>query len=146
MKAKLDIESLSQELEEQGLSLEKKSNHHYHITGGKFLINYYPSTQKIYVAGTTGATKVSSVEMMIRAANGDFAAAKKAKRKNKSNRALRGKMLKKNDLCCICGNPMTLDDSSLEHVIPLSKGGLNHPNNYALSHIACNLAKGSSLT
>ena len=55
--------------------------------------------------------------------------------------------------CGLCGLPV--DDSlawphpqspSLDHVIPLSKGGIHDPSNVQLAHLRCNTAKGNRLT
>lgn len=54
------------------------------------------------------------------------------------------------DDCCICHSPIdfTLKDRdpmmvSLEHVVPLSRGGEHSYANTALSHLRCNLSKGA---
>lgn len=55
-------------------------------------------------------------------------------------------------LCYVCSKKIDLDLSwphpmskSLEHIIPLSKGGKHSYENTALSHLVCNIRKGSSL-
>jgi len=44
--------------------------------------------------------------------------------------------------CIICGKPITFSDDSLEHNIPISRGGKNHYNNLSVSHLKCNHRKG----
>lgn len=50
--------------------------------------------------------------------------------------------------CGVCGEPV--DDSlvypdprsaSLDHIVPLSKGGAHSPGNVQLAHLSCNVAK-----
>ena len=43
------------------------------------------------------------------------------------------------DDCWFCGLAMG-DDCTIEHLVPKSKRGANHPDNYALAHKACNHA------
>lgn len=52
--------------------------------------------------------------------------------------------------CCLCGTPIELrrdgNDPSgptIEHHVPLSKGGTNEPDNLALAHRACNVSRGN---
>lgn len=40
--------------------------------------------------------------------------------------------------CHICGKKVTETNWSLDHLIPLSKGGMHIPENVALAHFACN--------
>lgn len=41
------------------------------------------------------------------------------------------------DECWFCGDPMG-DDCTIEHLVPRSKGGVNHLDNFALAHRKCN--------
>lgn len=47
--------------------------------------------------------------------------------------------------CAVCGLPMTDGDKTLDHIIPLSKGGSNTAANLQLAHGACNTRKGNRL-
>lgn len=49
--------------------------------------------------------------------------------------------------CCWCGIRMTDErgykhSSTIEHIVPTSKGGKNHPNNYAVACYNCNSNRG----
>lgn len=46
--------------------------------------------------------------------------------------------------CCYCGIPFH-DDSEIEHIIPIARGGDNSPDNIALACTSCNRSKGVSL-
>lgn len=46
--------------------------------------------------------------------------------------------------CSLCGRFMKLIDVTIDHIIPKSKGGENHINNYAPAHKICNFQKGNS--
>lgn len=45
--------------------------------------------------------------------------------------------------CSICCLPVAREHASIEHVVPLAKGGLDVPGNQALAHMVCNSKKGA---
>lgn len=47
-------------------------------------------------------------------------------------------------LCYVCGKPVSRKDATLEHIIPLSKGGTDKWENLQISHDACNQLKGNT--
>lgn len=58
--------------------------------------------------------------------------------------AVRGRIYSKyNGICQICGKPVNRAEMSVDHIIPLSKGGTNLEDNLQLSHDFCNKMKGS---
>jgi 5-methylcytosine-specific restriction endonuclease McrA len=48
-----------------------------------------------------------------------------------------------NGTCGICGGPVDPERVSIDHVVPLSRGGLHSYSNVQLAHLACNTRKGS---
>ncbi len=46
-------------------------------------------------------------------------------------------------ICYLCGQIVPRNQLSLDHIIPLSKGGTHEPDNVALAHFSCNSSKGS---
>ena len=46
--------------------------------------------------------------------------------------------------CFFCGLPMTEDEATIEHLVPLSRRGPNTDENLALAHEACNMAAGDA--
>lgn len=46
-------------------------------------------------------------------------------------------------LCFVCGLPVSREDSSLEHVIELARGGDDSRGNLSISHTKCNNMRGS---
>lgn len=44
--------------------------------------------------------------------------------------------------CHYCSDPVTLDDGTLDHVVPRSRGGPNAQHNLVLACTVCNRAKG----
>lgn len=57
-------------------------------------------------------------------------------------KGLREKLLKEHPYCSYCGNKVDESNSSLDHVIPKSKGGSNAKENLVLSCVSCNQRKG----
>lgn len=47
-------------------------------------------------------------------------------------------------LCALCAKPL-LKVFHVDHIVPLSRGGTNDPNNIQLTHPRCNLSKGAKL-
>lgn len=54
----------------------------------------------------------------------------------------RRKMWEKDPRCCYCGKELSFEESSIDHVVPRSKGGSNGDENLVLSCEPCNSAKG----
>lgn len=48
-------------------------------------------------------------------------------------------------VCGICGNPVERADASLDHIIPIARGGEHSRQNCQLAHLNCNKAKGARL-
>lgn len=59
---------------------------------------------------------------------------------------MRDKLLERDgDECPECGCKMEPGDMTIDHIIPKSKGGTDHPVNLRLLHWRCNVAKADSL-
>jgi 5-methylcytosine-specific restriction endonuclease McrA len=74
-------------------------------------------------------------DLMSRARNGST-------RRYRRSRAL---VLAHADLCWLCGKPFTdpRDPPVCDHVIPVSRGGTDHPSNLRAAHRSCNLRRGN---
>lgn len=48
-------------------------------------------------------------------------------------------------LCGICGHAVASDEQSLDHIVPLARGGTHEPANVQLAHRSCNSRKGAKL-
>lgn len=47
-------------------------------------------------------------------------------------------------VCAYCmAMPLTIDDIHFDHKLPISRGGINHPENLAVCCAACNMSKGA---
>lgn len=49
-------------------------------------------------------------------------------------------------ICAICGQPITnMKDCTIDHIVPISRGGMTTLENCQLAHFRCNVSKGNSL-
>jgi 5-methylcytosine-specific restriction endonuclease McrA len=48
-------------------------------------------------------------------------------------------------VCHLCKEPVLRDDASLDHVLPLARGGSHTYDNVATAHVHCNIVRGSKL-
>lgn len=133
---------------------------HIQIFGGPLLVNYYPDSTKhsAYVAGTTqrkiNVSPEEAVEMAFAAPVLRTAQRKDARVMSGTTRGrrrivsrLRGKY---GDNCHWCKNCMVFDGdgplrATIEHVIPLDRGGLDNLNNMRLAHKKCNNQRGNNM-
>lgn len=44
--------------------------------------------------------------------------------------------------CYLCGEPIPVEEATLDHVLPRSRGGTNQRDNQRWAHRRCNLLKG----
>jgi hypothetical protein len=135
----------------RGLGLKKCTEDHWQITGGPLLVNLWPSKGTVYVAGTKGSTNGYALHP------GDLVAlaftpppmtgTDRAERNSKmgQKRAWKAKRVRLGQPCWICHKPVKQSTASLDHVVPLARGGLDQPNNWRLSHRACNHARGHAM-
>jgi hypothetical protein len=56
---------------------------------------------------------------------------------------INGLVEREGPFCFYCQQPLEEHQSTIEHLIPKSAGGLNHMSNYALACVPCNQAAGS---
>lgn len=68
------------------------------------------------------------------------------KKLNKTTRRIIALLIRDGNLCCLCNKKFQLSSGmkpSLEHMIPLSKGGKDTLDNLKLSHSSCNNKRGN---
>ena len=137
-----DLKSL---LGQHNLKLVQKSEHHFQITGGKFLVNYYPSKGTVYVNGMTKGKRHLEPQQLVQIALGKMLpdGVKKAPRRSMSS--ARRRLFRRSDICAICNGRMRFEDATVDHIIPLLKGGSNRADNLQLVHAKCNSKKGSMI-
>jgi len=142
------MKSLEELAAERGLSVVDRGNGHLQITGGPLLVNYYPNSKRrsAYVAGTVRRYEHVLPESAIAMCFNPPAVRRRFNATRKSDyRRTRARMLKVSNKCHWCGIPLTLDTSTLDHVIPLFKGGLDNANNQVLACEPCNKRRGHDM-
>lgn len=55
-------------------------------------------------------------------------------------KALKARLKAQPGICHLCGQPGA---TSVDHVVPISKGGTSDPSNLAPAHLKCNVSKGN---
>lgn len=134
----------------EGVTVCQVSEYHWQVQG-KILINHYPlSKQKTaYIQNTTSGIKGVTEKQVLQWANNPNKIPRnrlpeKVKRKFNYKRQ-RNKLLKRGITNCFwCGKPLG-DDVTLEHIVPLSKGGLDCESNWTLAHHKCNQEHGDKI-
>ncbi len=125
---------------------------HWRITGGVCAVNYYPNSRRktIYINATTAGTTIhdGSTEKAIQAALGKLLPPlQKGTKRMGANWTKRMKrmLLRKNPFCIGCKTPVTFETITVDHKIPLNRGGSNRPDNLQGMCRNCNGKKGNSL-
>lgn len=140
--------SLVKELAKQrDIPVIEKPNGHIQLLG-PLMVNYFPlsKAKSAYVNGTVkgvkGVTPEKAIEMCFTPpeCNG----VKDSRKGSSRNRRI--KLMNRGvDKCHWCEKPLTIDSSTLEHIIPLSRGGLDNDNNTTLACAPCNNNRGSEM-
>lgn len=132
----------------QGAEVKQLTVHHFQIKG-RLLVNYYPNSRAktAYVAGTTYSKKnVTATEAVTMAFTPPPVVGASLKDKRSSNgKHKRMLMLRKSNKCHWCSCVLTMSNSTIEHVIPLHRGGLDNANNRVLSCAPCNHNRGHDM-
>lgn len=133
-------EKLKKMCQARGVEYVDRGNGHIQLLG-PLTVNYYPDSKKrsAYVAGTTkgrnDVTPEQALAMCFKPPKVDNTVRAVRKR---SYRGKRAALIRKHPFCHWCGTPLTLDTSTIDHIIPLARGGLNNMNNFALACEKCN--------
>ena len=151
----MDYASFESRVRKANLVPMRRSDEHWQITGGLYVVNLYPETKTIYVNGTNRGHKkrsMSDSEFFYAAVSAATSAPMKrhsAQRDFRPNK--KWVIRKKNHLwnsgvrdCFWCKKPFVgIRDATLEHIIPLARGGsAKATDNLTLACAECNVAHG----
>lgn len=144
------------EARKRGCQVVERGSGHFQITGGPLLVNYYPESKRrsAYVAGTTArhenvnpAIAVAMAFMPPPIASGQRKAARKGNYKGPKR-----KLLSIHPYCHWCKHRLSMSGlepgtrkATMEHKIPLNRGGLDNANNRTLACEECNHARGHEM-
>lgn len=138
--------------EKLGLKIRSCGDGHFRVEGGKYEVNYYPDSRQrtIYVKtmGMSATIKYGSWEKAFEFANilpreGFIRAHERSRRK--PMRWEKKFLFRSGNLCYLCGKILSLDTATVDHFIPISKGGTNEIENLRLACKECNKNKGNKL-
>lgn len=147
----IEFSTFKKEVEAAGFTAIDCGKYHWRIKGGLYEVNWYPRSKRktIYINGL-GAN--------YRPTEGDLAAAVRAasehpdvkpperrtKRKG-SYKSLKRRLFKKSGLCFWCSLALTAETATIDHKIPLARGGSNAQDNTVLACEPCNREKGHGI-
>lgn len=141
----IDTKQLKFFAELKGVRFTKHTDYHAQLDG-KYQVNVYPTTGRIYIKGMNYSAKIFDHVEAVDFATGDRfpsgieAPARKAMTAKKT--ALWDKAAYR--ICGICKKPIpTMAEATVDHKIPLSRGGSNRMDNLQLAHEECNQQKGN---
>lgn len=125
-----------------------KGDDHGHVQlKGRLLVNYYPNSKNktAYISGMTTSKKNVAPETAVMMAIKPPEAFKTKSKRKKCYKGAKSKLFAKDPFCYWCRCELTRETMTLDHVIPLSRGGLNNANNYVAACEPCNTKRGSSM-
>lgn len=131
----------------KGITIVDRGNGHLQLTGGPLLVNYYPESKKrtAYVAGTTKKTVGVDPEKAIAMCFAAPVSQGKKDSRRKTYKSIKKNLYRKSKKCLWCKHVFPLDQMTLEHIIPLDRGGLDNENNMALACATCNHDRGNNM-
>lgn len=122
---------------------------HWQITGGPLIVNFYPFARfgsKIYVSGTKSGYHGGLAEAIAAVSTAPELKGDKDGYWNKGKRKrVRAKLMGVDPHCYWCRRRVNTLSATLDHKIPLSRGGLNNENNIVLACGKCNQERGSKM-
>jgi 5-methylcytosine-specific restriction endonuclease McrA len=110
------------------------------------LVNYYPLSKKktAYIASTkqglSNITPKEAIRMSMKPPK-----CTKTPAKRKKTKAIKTKLFAKSQECHWCQTELTMETATIDHVIPLKRGGLDHQMNMVLACEDCNQERGHSM-
>lgn len=129
-----------------GLRARQCRADHWRIEGGNYDVNYYPTKRQVYINGMSGGSRIVTVDEAIQMAMNGPLFVPVQKHKRGSTKGNKRRMLRSQSNCAACGRLFGPDcKPTLDHVIPLSRGGSDCPDNMVLLCRDCNRAKGNAM-
>lgn len=148
-----DLERLTKLAAENNLTIKDCGGGHVQIVGGALLVNYWPDSKKktAYVAGTVGGQKYATPQEALRMALEAPSVKSTATARKSNSRGAKMRLLRNRNTCQWCGCLLSLKvgpgskKATLEHIIPLKRGGLDNANNRTLACEECNNGRGHNM-
>lgn len=133
-----DFQKFRKQVESEGLTAHDHGNGHWRITGGDYGVNFYPRTGTVYINGVTHGLH-GTIGDAIRFTNTGGLGKRIAKvRRKKTYAGVKRKLLRRDPHCRWCGTELEEETATIEHLIPISRGGTNGGDNLRLACQPCN--------
>lgn len=133
--------------EKEGIEFKKCADYHFQLRG-IFLINVYPSKASYYVQGTNKGIRYHDLRELLDVCLGErnLEARRDVGSRRKPLGDKKPALWERSRLCFVCGQEIAkIEEATIEHKIPLYRGGSNRMDNLGLSHATCNHARGNQL-
>lgn len=122
-------------------------NGHWQVRG-VVTVNWWPASKRrsIFVSGSSEAVAAGDAALAIEIAKlGPPMYRLEQRLSQRAARRERARLLKKDPHCRWCGCDLDAHTATLEHVVPLARGGTNRRENLAIACEVCNHARGNDL-
>ncbi len=142
----MKFEDFAKQVRAAGLEPADRGNGHWQIRGGALLVNFYPHAKRrptFYVAGTTSKRSGGIADAIAATKTPPPLAVIRDKRRQQT--ATKRRLWLKNPHCHWCKRKLEKDEATVDHVIPLARGGLDNHNNKVLACGNCNQARGHEM-
>lgn len=139
----IDFNKFNQIAREAGLDAERVSTRKWRMHG-VFTAEYDSVTQRVCIPGKTLACRGDPYDA-VRLANGTRSSFSDTREERRQYPEIRKHLWVKCPRCHYCEIEMSFEEASLDHFIPLSKGGRSHPDNFVLSCVPCNRWKANDI-
>lgn len=132
-----------------GLTARECRSDHWQIRGGKLLVNYWPSSRQIHV-DQTKRSFIGTVEQAIEAALKPppirtFRTGRDTRKKNTKYKRRKDRKWTAETVCYWCGKSLLREHATVDHKIPLARGGMDIHSNFVFSCQPCNVRRGSDM-
>jgi hypothetical protein len=121
----------------------------WQIAGGAYLVNCWPQTKNgftYHIAGTVGSHQGKPSQAVLAAlAGGSGTGHASSHTGHGYYRSVKTQLLKSDPHCWICKCGLTRKTATIDHVIPLDKGGSNGQDNLRIACESCNKTKGNKI-
>ena len=139
------VQTLETKCRNIGLKFKRNTEFHYTIRG-QYEVNVYPSTGRVHMKGGQRSGAARTVEEIIELARGEAAVdvGELAKRRQMTNP--KRNLWRHSHICGLCKEPIdSFEEATVDHIIPIVRGGSNRFDNLQLAHEHCNSGKGCKL-